>query len=146
MNQADSVVISCRQCGQRNRVARRRLVDGPICGQCKQPLLPREPVPATDATFRQEVEASPIPVLVDFWAPWCAPCRMVAPVLEQIARERYGRVKVVKLDVDRNPLTKQRFNIGGIPALKLLRGGKVLEEITGAVPKSTLLGRIDRFI
>jgi thioredoxin 2 len=144
---ATSIVeLRCPSCGQRNRVSVGRLADRPVCGRCKQGLTPAEPVEATDATFDEEVVHSPLPVLVDFWADWCGPCRMVAPVLRDIAKERAGRVKIVKLDVDANPITASRFRVQSIPALKLFRDGRLVDELAGALPKPQLLGWLDRHL
>jgi thioredoxin 2 len=143
---ANSVEIRCRNCGQLNRVPRARLADQPRCGKCRQGLLPHEPIDVTDAQFAEEVERSPIPVLVDFWAPWCGPCRVVGPVLKEIAKERAGRVKIVKLNVDDNQGTAQRFGIRSIPAMKLFRQGKVIDEMVGAQPKAAIVQNLDRFI
>jgi thioredoxin 1 len=92
----------------------------------------------SDATFEQEVLKSEIPVLVDFWAPWCGPCRMIAPAVEAIAAERTGKLKVVKLNVDDNPSIPQKYGIMGIPTLILFKGGDAKETIVGVVPKATL--------
>jgi thioredoxin 1 len=92
----------------------------------------------SDATFEQEVLKSEIPVLVDFWAPWCGPCRMIAPAVEAIAAERAGKLKVVKLNVDDNPSIPQKYGIMGIPTLILFKGGDAKETIVGVVPKATL--------
>ena len=92
----------------------------------------------SDATFEQEVLKSELPVLVDFWAPWCGPCRIIAPAVEAIAAERAGRLKVVKLNVDDNPATSQKYGITGIPTLILFKGGDVKETVIGVVPKTKL--------
>jgi thioredoxin 1 len=92
----------------------------------------------SDATFEQEVLKSELPVLVDFWAPWCGPCRIIAPAVEAIAAERAGKLKVVKLNVDDNPATSQKYGITGIPTLILFKGGDVKETVIGVVPRTKL--------
>jgi thioredoxin 1 len=92
----------------------------------------------TDDTFDQEVVGSEQPVLVDFWAPWCAPCRTIAPTIDQIAQEFAGRAKVVKLNVDDNPMTASRFNIRGIPTLLLFKGGMIKDQVVGATSKNNI--------
>ena len=93
---------------------------------------------SSDATFEQEVLKSELPVLVDFWAPWCGPCRIIAPAVEAIAAERTGKLKVVKLNVDDNPVTSQKYGITGIPTLILFKGGEAKETVVGAVPRTKL--------
>ena len=92
----------------------------------------------SDSTFDKEVLQSTIPVLIDFWAPWCGPCRAIAPVVEELAKEYDGKLKVVKMNVDDNPQTPSRYGVRGIPNLIVFKGGKVHEQIVGAVPKSRL--------
>jgi thioredoxin 1 len=92
----------------------------------------------TDANFEQEVMRSTEPVLVDFWAPWCGPCKAIAPVIDELANEYAGRLKVVKVNVDDNPQAPSRFGVRGIPTLLVIRGGQVKEQIVGAVPKRHL--------
>jgi thioredoxin len=101
-------------------------------------------VTVTDATFAAEVEHSPIPVLLDLWAPWCGPCRMMAPVLEELAAEMAGRVRVAKLNVDENPITAERFNVRSIPTLLALKAGREVDRIVGVQPKSEIARRLER--
>jgi len=98
----------------------------------------------TDATFAAEVERSPLPVLVDAWAPWCGPCRLIAPVIDELAVEMAGRVRVAKLNVDENPATAARFNLRSIPTLLVLRGGREVDRIVGVQPKSEISRRLER--
>ncbi len=100
----------------------------------------------TDTTFDQEVLKAELPVLVDFWAPWCGPCKAVAPVVEDLSKEYAGRLKVVKLNTDENPQTAQNYTIRGIPSLYLFKKGQVVEQVVGAVPKSTLASAIGKHI
>ncbi len=101
-----------------------------------------KPIEITDANFDQEVLKSETPVVVDFWAVWCGPCKAVAPVLEQLAGEYSGRLKVGKLDVDSNPGVTTRFNIRSIPTIMVFKGGHVVEQVIGALPKRSLLEKL----
>ena len=102
--------------------------------------------PVADDSFEREVLQSATPVLIDFWAPWCAPCRAIAPVVDEIAREYAGKLKVVKMNVDENPRTPSRYGVRGIPNLTLFQGGQVKEQIIGAVPKSQLVKAIGNVV
>jgi len=103
-------------------------------------------VTVTDATFAAEVERSPLPVLVDAWAPWCAPCRSIAPAIEELAAEHAGRVRFAKLNVDENPATASRFGIQSIPTLLVMQGGREIDRIIGALPKPEIARRLQRVL
>ena len=142
-------IITCPNCGAQNRVDPARISRGqaPVCGHCKKPLAAdAEPLELSDDTFAKEVEDSPIPVLVDMWAAWCGPCRMIAPVVEQLAGEFAGRVKVAKLNVDENQRTASRLNISGIPALLIFKDGREVDRIVGLAPKEQIAQRLQRFL
>jgi thioredoxin 1 len=98
----------------------------------------------SDVTFDQEVLKASVPVLIDFWAPWCGPCKAIAPVVEELAGAYNGRLKVVKMNVDDNPATPSKYGVRGIPNLILFKGGSVADQIVGAVPKAHLVKAIDR--
>lgn len=100
----------------------------------------------TDSTFKPEVLESGLPVLVDFWAPWCGPCRMVAPVLEEIAQQYEGSLKVVKVNTDANPNVASQYGIRSIPTLMIFKGGQKVDMVVGAVPKSTLATTLDKHL
>lgn len=142
----ENVTTACAGCGQLNRIPRRRLTEDPKCGRCHGQVFPRRPVAVTDASWKQEVDESPIPVLVDFWASWCGPCRAMEPVLEQLAQERGGKLKVAKLNVDENPRMAARFGVRSIPMLVLLRGPLHLDQMMGAVPKESLDLWLNRYV
>ncbi len=105
-----------------------------------------EAAQVTDATFQEEVLDSGLPVLVDFWAPWCGPCRMVAPVVDEIALEYEGKLKVVKVNTDDNPSVASKYGIRSIPTLMIFKGGERVDMVVGAVPKTTLANTLEKYI
>jgi thioredoxin 2 len=141
-------IIVCPNCGAKNRVDSDRLARGesPVCGRCKQKLpLDHSPIVVTDATFAEQVERSPLPVLLDLWAPWCGPCRMIAPTLDQLANEMAGRVRFGKLNIDDNQATARRFNVNSIPTLLIFKQGREVDRIVGVQPKQEIARRLARF-
>jgi thioredoxin 2 len=140
-------MIRCPACGAENRVPPEKLAQGlkPVCGKCKTPLpLDTQPITVTDASFAAQVEQSSLPVLLDLWAPWCGPCRMVAPAVEAIAAEMAGRLRVGKINIDDNPGVSARFNVQSIPTLLLLQGGREINRLVGAQPKAEITRWLER--
>ncbi len=131
--------IRCAACGTINRVPESRTGERARCGKCKAALtVATAPVAITDETFEATVLGAATPVLVDCWADWCGPCHMLAPTVDALARDYAGRVLVGKLDVDANPRTAGRFDIRGIPALLLFRGGKLVDRLVGVQPRGVI--------
>ncbi len=137
----ENIIVKCDRCETKNRIPAIRVHEGPICGKCRSPLkaaAPATPIDVTDQTFNQEVISYPGAVLVDCWAPWCGPCRMVAPVLEQLAAEYRGRIKIAKLNVDENPITSSQYRIQSIPTMLIFRNGNQVDKLVGALPKQEI--------
>jgi thioredoxin 2 len=135
----ENIILRCSKCGTKNRIPKKRIGEGPKCGKCGKPIdagsMSSSPVNVTDQTFNQEVLSFSGPVLMDCWAPWCGPCRMVAPVLDQLASEYAGRVKIAKLNVDENPVTASNYGIRNIPTMLIFKNGKEIDRLVGALPK-----------
>lgn len=145
-------IQTCPKCGTKNRVDERAAtINQAVCGNCGEKLPEAaaansdgKPQIVTDSTFASEVvsASSSVPVLVDCWAPWCGPCRMIAPSLDQLAAESGGRYKIVKLNIDENPRTTNQFQIRSIPTLIIFKNGQVVDQIIGAVPKQAIAARL----
>jgi len=145
MSPGEVLLVRCPKCGVTNRIPRAKLAQGPVCGRCRTTLaVDDQPVTVTDATFAADVERSPLPVLLDLWAEWCGPCRMMAPILEELAAEMAGRVRVAKLNVDQNPATTARFGVSNIPTLLVLKGGREVDRIVGVRPKADIARRLEQ--
>lgn len=134
----DQLLIPCPQCNTVNRVALARRADGGKCGKCGQPLFTGRPVTLTAANFDRHAAAAGLPLLVDFWAAWCGPCRMMAPVIDQAAAAFEPHLRVGKLDTEAEQGLAARFNIRSIPTLALFRDGRELARIAGAMPLAQL--------
>jgi thioredoxin len=138
-------IVTCPDCGTKNRIDERRAGQlQPVCGKCgaKLPAATQtadgHPIEVTDANF-DEVIAQSKPVLVDFWADWCPPCKLIAPALEELAREAGGRYVIGKLNVDENQQTAGRFHIEGIPTLLIFKSGQLVDRLVGLQPKSSIM-------
>ena len=149
-------VVACSKCGANNRVDENRLADSEAkCGRCGAGLAvgaadgpansDGKPQIITDASFQQEVlQASGPPVMVDCWAPWCGPCRVVGPIMDQLAAESNGRYRIAKLNVDENPMTASRYQIASIPTMLIFKNGALVDRIVGAQPKPAIVERLTR--
>lgn len=146
----ETVLIRCRHCGTRNRIPVGKLQDGPHCGRCKKPFppiaTPSQPVVVTDRTFANEVISSPLPVLLECWAAWCSACGALSPVLNDLARNYAGRLKVAKLNVDQNPSTASRYSVMSLPMLLFFRDGRVVDSAAGALPRLEIERYLWRFL
>lgn len=144
-------IVGCARCGVRNRVDERAAgAKLAVCGQCGAVLDvnraadDNRPVTVTDATFEREVlqASGDRPVLLDCWAPWCGPCRMIAPALDQLAAESSGRYRIAKLNVDDNPRVSAQFGVQSIPTMLIFKGGQLIDRIIGAQPKQEIAARL----
>jgi thioredoxin len=134
-------IFTCMHCGARNRVPENKNTKDAKCGKCHRPLgeVPEsKPVDVVDATFNREVLEHPGVVLVDFWAPWCGPCRMVGPVIDELSAKYAGKVRFAKMNVDENRLVPSKYSIQSIPALMIFRNGELVKSLIGARPKDEI--------
>ncbi len=136
--------IACPFCGKLNRVRLSRAADRPKCGDCAKPLLMDRPLAASDGNFDRLIAGTDVPILVDFYADWCGPCRTMAPILDDLARSHVGDAIVLKLDTDRNPRTAERFEIRGIPTVIVFQAGREVRRQVGAVPRPALEAMLAR--
>ena len=136
---ADHFHVACAACGATNRVPAARLHESPTCGRCGAALLPGKPVELTDANFDAVAGRTELPLVVDFWAPWCGPCRMMAPAFEQAAAQLKGRALLAKVNSDENPGLAARFGIRSIPTLVRLEGGREVKRVSGALPAGQIV-------
>jgi len=135
----DTLHVACPGCGATNRLPAERIDEAPMCGRCGKALLQGQPLELTDGNFDAVIGATRLPVLVDFWAPWCGPCRTMAPAFEQAARQLAGRALLVKVNSDDNPALSQRYGIRSIPTLVRLDGGRESQRQSGAVPVGAIV-------
>lgn len=133
-----NVTIACQFCGTLNKLDLARLSDGPKCAECQKPFLLDRPVKVEEANFQKTVLESDVPVLVDFYADWCGPCKMMAPILDEIAQEKQGTLLVAKVDTDASPEISRRYNIRSIPFFGRFEKGQLVKTVIGAVGREGL--------
>ncbi len=135
MTTRSPIQLVCDNCGAINRVPSQRLGDRPLCGKCRSPLLGGQPINATDGNFRRFVDKTDLPLVVDFWAPWCGPCLQFAPVFSQVAAEMATQALFIKLDTQANQGIAENYQIRSIPTLMAFHRGREIARLSGALPK-----------
>jgi thioredoxin 2 len=155
INTGNSIVIACVNCGANNRVNTNKSLHKfqAVCGRCQHSLQSStkftssaHPIIVADSNFSKIIEKSPLPVLLDLWAPWCGPCRTLTPLIEDLATELAGKVNVAKLNVDENPITPTRFGIRSIPTLLIFKNGQIVDRIVGAHPKQDIISKLNSIL
>ena len=151
MTQANSYLMRCPNCGTKNRIPADKVGLTAHCGKCKtaiqtQALKIDYPLIITDRNFHTEVIKSPLPTLLECWAPWCGPCQMMAPFLEELAAKWKGRIRVGKMNVDENPHTSTRFQVQSIPTLLIFDNGKLKNTLAGALPKHSIVQAMNSYL
>ncbi len=144
-------LFRCPECGTRNKIPGEKIGIHATCGKCKAvmntiELLEDKPILVTDADFHVMVEKSPLPVLLDCWAPWCGPCKMMGPVFDELAREWKGRVRVCKINMDENPIIAGRFQVQSIPTILILDRGIQKDLMIGAMPKQQIMAKMASYL
>ncbi len=145
----NSLILACSECGTKNRIPLLRISETPKCGKCGALLstdILSQPLNVVDNTFDTLVLSSTLPVLVDCWAPWCGPCRAVGPVLDELAIKYKGKLKIAKINVDENPGISARYSISSIPTMFLVKDGKIIDQLVGALSKEELEKQIARIV
>ncbi len=144
----NSIVFACRNCGTKNRIPADKQHLGPKCGKCREGINlagAAVPVELDDSGFAGFISQASKPVMVDFFSPTCGPCRMLAPVIDSMAKKFYGRVIIAKLDTSRYQMTAAQYSIKGVPTLLFFKQGKLVDQVTGALPEQELTGLLDKF-
>lgn len=144
----NSIVVACPNCGTKNRIPADKQHLGPKCGSCKAALslaAAAVPVELNDSTFSGFISQATKPIMVDFFSPTCGPCRMLAPVIDSLARKFIGRVIIAKLDTSRNQMAAAQYRIRGVPTLLFFKNGQILDQVTGALPEQELAQLVERY-